>query len=88
MKAICHLLPLLTYGSPLMIGDGQVEAVINAIYKCQMTISQWICFKESVESISKSVKWASPMKTLLNNIAILIKKVIFNSQPIQLLDYI
>ena len=45
-------------------------------------------FKESVESTSKSVKWASAMRTLVNNIAIPIKKVIFNSQPKQLLDYI
>ena len=71
---------------------GQDEKVIQSIHKSQMTISRWIqgnyCFKESVESISRSVKWDTPNQTLIKNTAILMKKNIHDKRPAQLCNYI
>ena len=90
MIANSHLKSKITYGGPLMLG--QDEKVIQSIHKSQMTISRWIrgnyCFKESVESISRSVKWDTPNQTLIKNTAILMKKIIHDKRPAQLCNYI
>ena len=89
MIANSHLVPKISYGSALMIG--QDERVMTAYHRSYMSVARWCrggyCFKESVDSICKSLKWSSPAQSVIKQAASLMKQIIYNKKPTQLLEY-
>ena len=89
MIANSHLVPKISYGSALMIG--QDERVMTAYHHSYMSVARWCqggyCFKESVDSICKSLKWSSPAQSVIKQAASLMKQIIYNKKPTQLLEY-
>ena len=85
-----QLIPKITYGSALMIG--QDDKVIKSIYRSQMSVSRWcrggFCFMESVKSISESLKWDTPEQTIFKSTASLITNIIRDRKPEQILEYV
>ena len=90
MIANSQLLPQITYGLALVVG--QNENVIESYHKCYMRVVRWVkksyCFKQSITSLCNSLGWDSPRMSINKSAAKFARNVIHNNKPEQVLEYL